>query len=48
MIKLRISYENEKEKLNILKILSNESIIQKVSKEYTKGKYYQIYVDLTT
>lgn len=48
MIKLRISYENEEEKLNILKILSNELIIQKVSKEYTKGKYSQIYVDITT
>lgn len=50
MIKFKLSYENEKEKLQIAKIIKELSKlieIKKISKEYTHEKSHCIYVDAT-
>lgn len=46
MAKITISYENEIEKINILKALSKGIKIKKISKPCKKGKYYRIYIDI--
>ena len=43
MIKLRISYETEKEKKKIIDKLGRVKFISKPSKS---GKYYRVYVEL--
>lgn len=46
MVKIQIRYENEKEKLKILDVLSKEIKINKVSKPCKTGRYYRVYVDI--
>ncbi|MDB2076547.1 hypothetical protein PMZ66_13095 [Clostridium paraputrificum] len=46
MVKIQIRYENEKEKLKILDVLSKGIKINKVSKPCKTGRYYRVYVDI--
>lgn len=46
MAKIQIRYENEIEKINILKALSKGIKIKRISKPSKSGKYYRVYVDL--
>lgn len=51
MIKLRISYEDEKEKLKapeLIKAASKLGTIKKIHEEYKGNKYHRIYVEITT
>ena len=45
MIKLKVSYENEVEKLKLLEALKKEKI-KKISKPSRTGGYYRIYIDI--
>lgn len=46
MAKIKISYENEIEKIRILEVLSKGVKIKKIYKPSKKGKYYRVYVDI--
>jgi hypothetical protein len=46
MIKIQIKYQNEEEKIKMLKIISTGTSIKKISEPYKKGKYYRVYVDI--
>ncbi|MGN0025457.1 MAG: hypothetical protein ACI33I_00440 [Clostridium sp.] len=46
MVRIKVSYENEIEKINILKALSKGIKIKRISKPSKSGKYYRVYVDL--
>ena len=46
MVKIKLSYKDEKDKLRILKQLSNGSNIKMVSKSYKTGDFYRVYVEL--
>ena len=46
MVKIQIRYDNEKEKLKILDVLSKGIKINKVSKPCKTGRYYRVYVDI--
>lgn len=45
-IKIQIKYQNEEEKIKMLKIISSGTRVKKVSEPYKKGKYYRVYVDI--
>lgn len=44
MVKIKISYENEIEKIKILECLSKSVDIKEKSKIYRDGKYYRIHI----
>lgn len=46
MVKIRLSYKDEKDRLRILKQLSKGNIIKNVSKPYKSGEGYRIYIDI--
>lgn len=46
MAKIKISYENEVEKMKIIGALSKGVKINKISKSSKVGKYYKVYVDI--
>lgn len=46
MAKITIKYENEKEKQDIIKLLSRGTKIKTISKPQKTGKYYRVYVSL--
>ena len=46
MVKIKLSYKKEEDKLRILKQLSNGSNIKMVSKPYKTGGLYRIYVEI--
>ncbi len=46
MVKIQIKYENEKDKLRIIELLSNGSRIKKIYKEYKTGKYSRVCIDI--
>lgn len=46
MVRIKVSYENDIEKINILKALSKGIKIKRISKPSKSGKYYRVYVDL--
>lgn len=46
MIKIGISFESIEEKKKILKVLCENTKINKISKEYSNGKNKKIYIDL--
>lgn len=46
MAKIQLRYENDIEKINIIKALSKELVIKSISKPHKTGKYYRVYVDI--
>ncbi len=46
MIKLQISYQTEKEKIKMIKIVSAAATVKKISKSYKSGQYYRVYLDI--
>jgi len=46
MVKLQVKYENEAEKEKVMRVLSKECKVIKVSDPYKTGKYNRVYVDI--
>lgn len=46
MIKIQIKYQNEEEKIKMLRIISAGTNIKKISEPYKKGQYYRVYIDI--
>ncbi len=46
MVKIKLSYKKEEDKLRILKQLSSGSKIKKVSNPHKTGEFYRIYVEI--
>ncbi len=46
MVRIKLSYKKEEDKVRILKQLSNDNNIKKVSKPHKTGELYRIYVDI--
>lgn len=46
MVKIRLSYKYDKDRLRILKQLSNGNRIKNISKPCKTGEFYRIYVEI--
>lgn len=46
MIKIKLSYKKEEDKLRILKQLSSGSNIKMVSKPHKTGDFYRVYIEV--
>ncbi len=46
MIKIKLSYKKEEDRLKIIKQLSNGSNIKTVSKPYKSGELYRVYIEV--
>lgn len=46
MIKIKLSYKKEEDKLRILKQLSSGSKIKKVSNPHKTGEFYRVYIEV--
>ncbi len=46
MVKIKLSYKKEEDKLRILKQLSSGNKIKKVSTPHKTGELYRIYVEI--
>jgi len=46
MVRIKLSYKKEEDKIRILKQLSSGNNIKKVSKPHKSGELYRIYVDI--
>ena len=46
MVKIKLSYKEEKDKLRIIKQLSSGSVIKSISKPYKTGNLYRVYIEL--
>ncbi len=46
MVKIKLSYQKEEDKLRILKQLSSGSNLKMVSKPHKTGEFYRIYVEI--
>jgi len=46
MIKIKLSYKKEEDRLRIFKQLSNEGNIKTVSKPYRSGELYRVYIEI--
>lgn len=46
MIKIKLSYEKEEDKLRIIQQLAKGNKIKGISKPNKSGKYYRIYVEI--
>lgn len=46
MMKIQIKHENESDKEKLIKGLSKEFKVVKISKPYRNGRYYRVYVEI--
>lgn len=46
MIKIKLSYKKEEDKLRIVKQLSDGNSIKSVSKPYKSGEFYRVYIEV--
>lgn len=46
MIKIQVKFENEEEKEKVIKLLSENFIVSKVSEPYKTGRYKRVYLDI--
>lgn len=46
MVKIKLSYKDDKDRLRILNQLSNGNRIKNISKPYKTGEFYRIYVEI--
>ena len=46
MIKIQVKYEKESEKEKVIKAVSKEFMVTKISPEYKSGRYRRIYLDI--
>lgn len=46
MIKIKLSYKKEEDKLRIIKQLSHGSNIKSISKPYKSGEFYRVYIEV--
>ena len=46
MVKVQIKYENEKDKLRILELLSKGTKVKDISKPQKTGKFTRVYVEI--
>ncbi len=46
MIKIQIKYQNEEERIKILKVISAGIVIKRISEPHKSGEFYRVYVDI--
>lgn len=46
MVKIKLSYEKQEDMLKILKQLSKDNNIRKISKPYKSGEFYRVYIEV--
>lgn len=46
MIRIKMSYKNEHERLRILQQLSKGNIIKKIEGPYKKGEFSRVYIEI--
>jgi len=46
MVKIKLSYKKEEDKIRVIKQLSDGSNIKSISKPYKSGEFYRVYIEV--
>lgn len=46
MVKIKLSYKNESDKIRILSQLSKGNSIKQISKTYKEGELFRVYIEI--